>query len=249
MLDELPPAALLVGDAGFNGYELWRSILASKRHFVFRVGRNVTLLKKLGYQVRTRDDGVYLWPVEAPKRLSPPMALRLVKFCTGQTTVCVVTDLRPGQLSDKQLIELYRRRWGVEGFFRGFKQTYHRRKLLSESPAQAYCELEWSLLGLWLVCLAAAEELIRSGESPQQMSVAGVLRVIRRACGRDMTRSEWRRCLQTAIKDRYERRASKQARHPQRKKRHAPCGEPLLQRATTEQRRKARIFAQLSNVA
>lgn len=249
MLDELPPAALVLGDAGFNGYDLWREVLSGRRHFLFRVGSNVTLLKRLGYQVRTSGEEVCLWPTTAPKRLAPPLSLRLVKFRTAQSTVYVVTDLTQGQLSDQQAAELYRLRWGVEGFFRGFKQTFHRRKLLSESPAQARCELEWSLLGLWLVCLAAAEELIRADETPQRMSVAAVLRAIRRACGRQLTRAEWRTCLRTAVKDTYHRESSKQARHPQRKKRHESCREPRLKLATKEQRRKARVFAELRNVA
>jgi hypothetical protein len=249
MLAGLPPAALVSGDAGFNGYDLWREILGSRRHFLFRVGSNVTFLKKLGYRVRTVDDGVYLWPETAPKRLAPPLALRLIKFRTARSIVCMATDLTLGQLSDKQAAEFYRRRWGVEGFFRGFKQTFHRRKLASESPAQVRCELEWSLLGLWLICLSAAEELIRSGESPQRVSVAGVLRAVRRACGQALTSAEWRRSLRIAVKDAYRRRSLKQARHPQRKKRHTPCGEPHLKLATQEQRRKAGIFAELRGVA
>lgn len=249
MLEDLPANALLLGDAGFNGYDLWRQIIASRRHFLIRVGRNVTLLKKLGYRVDVKDDAVYLWPETAPNRLGPPLVLRMVKFSTASSTMCVVTDLTDGQLSDKQATELYRRRWGVEGFFRGFKQTYRRRKLLSESPAQARCELEWSLVGLWLISLTAAEELIRGGETPDRMSVAGVLRVAQRACGREMARAEWRQCLRAAVKDTYKRKSSKQARHPQRKKRQLPCGEPNVVKATTEQRRKARIFAELGIAA
>lgn len=242
MLGDLPPAALIFGDAGFNGFDLWWDVLASRRHFLFRVGQNVTLLKKLGYRVRTTDDAVYLWPANVQKRLYPPLALRLLKFRTAQAVVCLVTDLTCGQLSDGQAAELYKQRWGIEGFFRGFKQTFRRRKLLSAAPAQVRCELEWSLIGLWLICLAAAEELVRAGESPQRLSVAGVLRAVRLGCGRALTRLEWRTCLRRAVKDRYQRRSSKQSRHHQRRKRYEPCGVPEFRRATREERRKARIF-------
>ena len=250
MLPFLPKMALLVADAGFTGYDLLRQITKAGRHFVIRVGNNVQLLKKLGYRVKVSGDTVYLWPDDARKRQESPLVLRMVKFHTATTTAYLLTDLTAAQLSDKQAAELYKKRWGIEGFFRGFKQTFQRRKLLSESPAQARCELEWSLIGLWLICLMSVEELTRSGESPQQMSVAGVIRAIRSACGTpNLTQHEWRSMLAGAVKDRYKRRSKKASRHAHRKKRHTACGAPKIHNATAEQRRDARKLLTVKRVA
>ena len=48
LLDELPQEALVVADAGFVGYVLWKTIISSGRHFLIRVGGNVELLQFLG---------------------------------------------------------------------------------------------------------------------------------------------------------------------------------------------------------
>ncbi len=49
MLAELPENTLIAADAGFVGYEFWRSVMEAGHHFVIRAGANVRLLKKLGY--------------------------------------------------------------------------------------------------------------------------------------------------------------------------------------------------------
>ncbi len=53
MLAELPENTLIAADAGFVGYEFWRSVMEAGHHFVIRAGANVRLLKKLGYAANT----------------------------------------------------------------------------------------------------------------------------------------------------------------------------------------------------
>src|SRR5205085_10340547 len=60
MLAELPDGALVVADAGFSGYDLYRRILAARRSFLLRVGSNVHLLRRLGDAEREGRDTVYL---------------------------------------------------------------------------------------------------------------------------------------------------------------------------------------------
>ena len=64
MLDEqtFPENTLFCGDAGFYGYDFWRSILDRGHQFLVRVGSNVRLLTNLGV-VRLRGDVVYCWPI------------------------------------------------------------------------------------------------------------------------------------------------------------------------------------------
>src|SRR5690606_669945 len=64
LLDQLPRAALVIADAGFVGYLLWKEILDSGRHFLIRVGGNVELIKDLcpGMEIHREGQSVWLWP-------------------------------------------------------------------------------------------------------------------------------------------------------------------------------------------
>lgn len=181
MLPGLPERSLLLADAGFTGYEFWQALLAAGHDFLIRVGANVSLLKELGYY-RECAGRVYLWPDKQARKGQPPLVLRLVVAHDGKHPVYLVTSvLAKTALSDRQLIELYRTRWGVEVFFRSFKRTFGRHKLRSTSPGNALLELDWSLAGLWAACLYAKHQQLQAGEDLAKTSVAGVLRILRRA--------------------------------------------------------------------
>jgi hypothetical protein len=81
MLPGLPPKSLVVADAGFAGYALCREILSQGHSFLLRVGGNVRLLTKLGWDVDERDGRVYLWPKGFRKQ--PPLVLRLIELRRG----------------------------------------------------------------------------------------------------------------------------------------------------------------------
>ena len=49
MIPELPAESLLVADAGFQGYEYWKSLLEQGHSFVIRVAGQVGLLRGLGW--------------------------------------------------------------------------------------------------------------------------------------------------------------------------------------------------------
>ena len=46
---KFPKKTLFCGDAGFVGYDFWKTIVDQGQHLLMRVGRNVTLLRRLGY--------------------------------------------------------------------------------------------------------------------------------------------------------------------------------------------------------
>ena len=239
MLGILPENSLIVADAGFVGYDNWRAVEEAGHSFVIRVGANVKLLKKLGY-ARESAGRVYLWPDAAGKKKQPPMVLRLIAVHNGKHPIYLVTNvLRKEELSDRSMTEIYRARWGIEVFFRSFKQTFGRRKLRSDSPDNALLELDWSLVGLWMVYLMAVAEVIEQGESPHRVSVAGVLSAIRTVI-RDY---RWRpdpgedlaSLLGEALIDSYVRKSSKESRNYPRKKSEKPAGKPVIQLASREQ--------------
>lgn len=238
MLSELPENSLLTADAGFVGYDLWTSILSAGQSLLVRVGGNVRLLKKLGY-VREHAGLVYLWPDAVAQRDQPPLVLRLIVAHNGRQPVYLVTNVNStAELSDAEAIAIYRRRWGIELFYRNCKQTFERRKLRSHSPDNALVELEWSLLGMWAMGLYAQARLVPQEVPPERISFVGVLRAFRRpmreyrcACqpGRRL-----HDLLDRAILDDYQR-TDKTSRDYPRKKQTTAAGPPRIQLATQAQ--------------
>ncbi len=241
MVNSLPPHALIVADAGFTGYELLRALLAGGHSFLIRAGANVRLLTQLDLRVKQHRDRVWVWPVKHRNR--PPLALRLIRI--GK--MCLLTNLLdPAQLSRQAAGRLYRLRWGVEVFFRSYKQTLEGRKLRSGSPRQARAELHWGITGLLLLGLMSLERRGKR-DQPRSLSVAGALRTIRLAL---RTTSAWRRrgslldLLKTARQDGYCRHGSKRSRrYPRKKKEHGPRS-PKMRPATAKERQAAQRLTQ-----
>jgi hypothetical protein len=248
MLDTLPINALLLADAGFTGYDLLRAVAGGGgggRSFLIRVGSNVRLLTKLGYRVREFDGLVWLWPAGARGEGREPMALRLVTVNGGRKgTLYLLTNvLDAGRLSDADAGRLYAMRWGVELLYRSLKQTMGRGKMLSDSPAHAGVELDWSVIGLWVLGLANANANAEASGDPRRLSPAQTLRRVRAAmAGRGG--NLWA-ALADARRDRYQRRGPKTARHWPHKKRERPPGVPKARTATEEEVLLAQRLAEL----
>jgi len=242
MFADLPPEALITADAGFIGYDFWSAMVESNRHFLVRVGGNVTLLRKLGYSTKERKDTVYLWPKS--QRDKAPLILRLIRIHDGKQSLCLVTNLGEEELSSAAALKLYRRRWGIEVFFRTLKQTFDRRKLRSRGAANAPLELEWSLITLWGMCLIGENEVHKSGVEISRTSPAKVLKafsdLIRDYRLDPESREE---CfsvrLRKALLDEYERRKPKTNREYPRKSQKKKIHQPKIEIATKETRNQA----------
>ncbi len=240
MLGEMPKNSLITADAGFVGYEFWKTILDADHDFVIRIGGNVKLIKKLGY-ARDYDHTVYLWPDQAAKKKMPPLVLRLIVIHDGKQPVYLVTSvLNKQRLSDQQAIEVYRYRWGIELFFRTFKQTFGRTKLRSLSAENAKLELDWSLMALWSICLLGQRELVRAGAAPSQLSAAAAIKAVQTTMRDYRVRPEspdeaLSSMLAHALLDGYERSSSKTSRDYPRKKKRERTAPPKTIQATKTQ--------------
>jgi hypothetical protein len=243
MINALPAGTLVTADAGFAGYEYWKALIQSKRHLLIRVGANVRLLRKLGY-AREKQGVVYLWPDRAAARNQPPLVLRLVVVKGQRHPVYLVTSvLQETVLSESQVVEIYSLRWGVELFYRHFKQTFERRKLRSHKADNAELEATWSLLGLWAMALHAEVQLAREGVPARRMSVAKILSAYRKSM------REYKSCpdpgeslrdlVSKAVIDPY-KRANKSSRDYPRKKQGHAIGAPQIRNATKDQIKAAR---------
>jgi hypothetical protein len=240
--EQFPEKTLFCGDAGFVGYDFWSSIAQRGHHFLMRVGSNVTLLRKLGY-ARESHGIVYCWPSQAARKKQPPLVLRLIAMKFGNTPIYLVTNvLDPHELTNGAARQLYQLRWGIELQFRTIKQTFGRAKLRSKTPERALRELEWSLLGLWMIQLFAVKEQVALGQPPTHSSAARTIHAIR-----DMfhhwseipTRGhslKWKR--QHAVTDHYQRsKTSKRARYRPDNKDKPHAGKPVILNATRQHKR------------
>ena len=246
MIAALPARALVTADAGFVGYETWKKLLDSGRHFLIRVGANVCLLKNLGYVVEKGNGLVYLWPDREAKRNHPPLVLRLIvaQAQGGKHPGYLVTSvLDHKRLSDEQAVETYALRWGIELFYRHFKQTFERRKLRSHMADHAELEAVWSMLGLWSMGLHAQVELAQQGVPARRISVAKFLRAYRKSLREYKSHPEpgegLTDLLSKAVIDSYTRANKASRDYPCKKKGHA-IGSPEIQEATQDQIKRAR---------
>jgi hypothetical protein len=239
MLDSAPAGSLLTADAGFVGYDLWKTVLDAGRHLLVRVGSNVKLLKKLGY-VRECEGLVYLWPDCHAKKRQPPLVLRMVVVANeNREPVYLVTDvMSPTKLSDAQMATIYGKRWGIEVYYRHCKQTFERRKLRSHNPDNAMVELHWSLLGMWAMGLHSHSRLVKQGILPERISFAGVWRAYRRPMREYKSVPDagerMQQLIDLAVIDSYKRR-NKASRDFPLKKQEQSAGPPILRKATRAQ--------------
>jgi len=213
--------------------------LDAGRHLLVRVGGNVKLLKKLGY-ARERDGLVYLWPDRAAQKRLPPLVLRMVVVTNeDRKPIYLVTDVMDRRkLSDAKMAAIYRKRWGIEVYYRHCKQTFERRKLRSHNPDNAMVELHGSLLGMWAMGLHSHSRLVGQGISPERISFAGVWRAYRRPMREYKSSPDpgerMRQLIDRALLDPYQRR-EKKSRDDPLKKQEQSAGPPILRKATRAQ--------------
>ena len=251
MLDDLPQNSLIVADAGFVGYELCQRVLNAGQSFLLRVGGNIRLLTDLGWEHEQRDGLVYLWPLA--HRDLPPVVLRLIVLRRNGQPIYLLTNVfDPRQLSDEEAGVLYEMRWGIEVFYRSYKQTLSRRRLLSRTPATCLAECSWTMLGLWLLGLLSVSRMVAKGLDPLSWSVALARNAVRRAMRASTHGGKGRRLfrdLASAVKDGYERRGPKAARDYPRKKREKPPGPPKIQSASLKEVQTAKQLRENIHIA
>ena len=242
MVGSLPSGSLLVADAGFTSFDLLRSLLDRHVDVLVRMGLNRTLLTGLEEaRVRVQGEVVWLWPT---RKQSKGLPLRLVRIeQANHSPMYLVTSVMEEQaLTDRQIGQFYRMRWGQEVFHRSFKQTLQQHKMRSGSPGEARRELDWAMMAYLMLGLWSVEARIEAHQDPLTWSVAESLRVVRGAMrqgGRFGRPGGFVTQLRRAVKDRYVRKGSKSARHWPRKKNDHPPGLPKIREATEKEKHRA----------
>jgi len=217
-----PKNTLFCGDAGFVGYDFWRSMIDRGHDFMVRVGSNVTLIGETFDYEELEGGEVLCWPKNKQGQ-HPPLQLRLVQVTIGSANVYLLTSvLSSKRLSASSMVKLYKMRWGIEIEFRGLKQTLNGDKLCCRNADRLYTELHWSLLSMAVAELLAVTEQLakkehRSGEyTPQDRSLANTMRAIY-DCLDDLREfvppeADLFDRLADAVTDSYQRKRSKKAR-------------------------------------
>lgn len=251
--EAFPENTLFCGDAGFVGYPLWSAILEAGGDFVVRVGANVNLLSEHA-DVKKLGDGIVLcWPKGKMESGEPPLRLRLVQVTVGKTKMWLLTSvLDPKKLTIKQLIRVYKMRWGIEVEFRGLKQTIDKHKLQCRNSDRLLVELDWSLRGMAVAELLALREQIaatgenKSGEDydPQDCSLANTMRALRK-CMRNLTKYSNRSGgllheLSQATVQRYANQTDKRARYRPKNPDKKPLGDPTVRKLNAGERKMLR---------
>ena len=245
MIGQLPPGSLLVTDAGFTSFDLLWAL--SQRHVqvLVRMGSHRTLLTG-GVEdavAKVKGERVWLWPQKRQKQY-PPLTLRLIRIeQANHSPMCLATSVLDEQaLTDRQIAQFYRMRWGQEVFHRSFKQTLQQHTMRSGCPGEARRELDWALMAYLILGLWSVQAQIEAHRGPVSWSVAESLRVVRRTMrsgGGGGRRGNLVTRLRRAVKDGYVRRGLKATRPWPRKKRDHPPGVPKLREATASEKHRA----------
>ena len=254
MLDHenFPKNTLFCGDAGFIGYPLWSSILKHpNRQFLVRVGGNVNLLSKDADIKKCGGGMVLCWPKGRMDSGDPPLRLRLVQVKVGKTTMWLLTSvLDAKKLSHKQIVRIYKMRWGIEVEFRGLKQTIDKHTLRCRNSDRLLVELDWSIRAMAVAELIALREQIRtdneadSGKTydPKDRSLANTMRALRK-CMRQLHKYSKQddgllHALSRALVQRYDNQTDKRSRYRPKNPDKKPLGDPTVRKLNAEQRKK-----------
>ena len=249
---KFPTNTLFCGDAGFVGYPLWSQILRRKAHFLVRVGANVSLLT-VGVDYQRRQGGLVLcWPKTSRQANQPPLRLRLVRVRLGKTKAWMLTSvLDSSRLTIRQIVKLYKMRWGIEVEFRGLKQTLDCAKLCCRNNHRLLAELDWSILAMAIAELLALKEQLSQKRlptardqpppDPAKRSLAQTMRALRH-CLKNLDdapapNENLATQLRLAVTDSYQRKASKRARYRPPNPDQKPLGDPHLRRLTSQEKK------------
>ena len=242
LLGTLSPAALVVADAAYMGYELAMAIVDSRRSFLLRVSSKTFLYTAEEAELTSWAEGlVYYWPVKVREAGRPPLACRLIRVAArggAKHDVWLLTDvLDPRRLSAATAATFYRWRWKNEGAFRIYKRTLSKFKLWSRTVRLARREAEVSLLATQLL-LAHADLAVRpaGSEGRPAISPRKVLVAIRgemrgAAEGKE---AGYRRRLEGCRAEARDQKSAKARREWPRRQPHKPPRPPVLKPLTEE---------------
>jgi hypothetical protein len=173
LLPTLPAGALVVADAGFNGFFQAQQVLQAGGSFLIRMSSKVRLRTDRPVEPAAwRDGRVYYWPQEADQAGELPLRVRLIRLRPRgkKHDVWLLTNvLDQKQLPARLAGQFYRWRWENEGLFRTFKRTLKQVKLSSRTVRLVHREASGALLATQLLLALGAQGVRPRGQrAPQE---------------------------------------------------------------------------------
>jgi Transposase DDE domain len=188
LLLTLPASALIVADAGYNGYELAQAIIAAGASFLIRMSAKDTLYTERPLALADFSEGeVLCWPLTARAAGLPALRVRLIRVRgkKRRQDVWLLTNVLDSKRLPSELAsQYYRWRWENEGLFRTYKRTLAKVKLMSRTVRLVHREMEGALLAMQLLLVQGVRGTGRammksSPQTPQRCSPRKVLLLIR----------------------------------------------------------------------
>jgi hypothetical protein len=219
-----------------------RALVAAHAYFLIRMSSNATFYAdEEGVELSSFREGiVYYWPKTIRDQGKPPLRGRLLCIRSRRTKhdVWLLTNVEAqARLPVETAGLFYRWRWENEGFFRTYKRTLKKLKLMSRTVRLVHREAEASMIATQLLLCQGALVMPGAKEdtSPVLCSPRRVLLEIREelACRPGFRRPfGWR--IARAIRERRSRDSSKEKREWPRRKPHQPPKPPLILKLTAE---------------
>jgi Transposase DDE domain len=251
LLGTLPRRALIVADAGFDGYDLAVAIRDAGASFLIRMSSKSHLFVARPVEPdRFRQGPVSYWPSRARQAGRPPLRLRLIRVRRRRrgrgpehaTEVWLLTDVDAPRMSIPQAAAFYRLRWENEGLFRSYKRTLSKVRLVGRTVRSVHREAYGSLLacqlllaqGAWALRAARTDVAAVVPCSPRQ-AILAVRQELRTAMKPD-PRASYRDRLARCRRERRQRTSPKQKRSWPQRTPHKPPKPPRLLTMTEEQK-------------
>jgi hypothetical protein len=242
LLPSLPKKALVVTDAGYDGYDLAVAILTSGASFLIRMSSKSHLFVDEPSDPNRFSQGtVRYWPGRARQAKRPPLELRLIRVSRRRgkdpkraVDVWLLTNVEASQMSITQAALFYRLRWENEGLFRSYKRTLKKVHLVGRTVRAVHREAYGSLLACQLLLAQGAWALQGARDrasavvpcSPRQLLVE--VRKELQAAMKSDRRASYRDRLARCERERRERTSQKQKREWPQRTPHKPPKPPRL---------------------
>jgi hypothetical protein len=243
LLPSLPELALIVADAGFDGYDLAVTLLNSGASFLIRMSSKSHLfVDELPDPDQFRQGWVKYWPGWARQAKRPPLKLRLIRVLSRRgkdpkraVDVWLLTNVDARRMSITQAGSFYRLRWENEGLFRSYKRTLSKVRLVGRTVRSVHREAYGSLLACQLLLAQGAWALRGARDrtsamvtpcSPRQ-AILAVRKELKAAMKTDR-RESYRERLARCARERRQRTSPKQKRVWPQRTPHKPPKPPRL---------------------
>jgi hypothetical protein len=265
LLPTLPALALVVADAGYQGYDMASALQTARVAFLFRISSiapvyavdpcavpdaNATTATNAAAQPldaaaqqRWVDGEVWYWPLATQRQGGAPLRLRLIRTrdVGRKVDVWLLTNVRNKErLSVPMAGEFYKLRWGNEGFFRTYKRTLNKVKLSSRTVRLIHREAEGSLLAVQLLLAqgAQARSLFSQKEaaSPRNLVLAVRQEIQEQLQRRKRGRRGFQKKLAEAVNKQRKRTSRKDKRQWPTRADHKPPKPPIIRVLNDDQK-------------